>query len=71
MALKNKFGILAICLVLSSSIMLGCIEQETQKLQTEQALTLGSYTDFKAAIEGRSIIFETLTGVDENEQRKE
>lgn len=67
MALKNKFGILAICLVLSSGIMLGCIEQETQKPQTqkEQVLTLGSYKDFKAAVEGRNTIFETLTGVDE------
>lgn len=67
MAFKNKFGILAICLVLSSSMMLGCVEQGTQKpaTQVEQVLTLGSYYDFKASIEGRTILFETLTGVDE------
>jgi len=34
MAFKNKFGILAICLVLLSSIMLGCVEQGTQKPAT-------------------------------------
>lgn len=34
MAFINKFGILAICMVLSSSIMLGCIEQGTQKTAT-------------------------------------
>jgi len=66
MAFINKFGILAICLVLSSSIMLGCIEQETQKpAQVEQVLTQGSYYDFKAASEGRLLVFETLMGVDE------
>jgi peptide/nickel transport system substrate-binding protein len=38
MALINKFGILAICLVLSSSIMLGCIGQETPAPLTSERI---------------------------------
>ena len=70
MITRRKVAIIAICLVLLSSIMVGCIEKETQKPattgQVEQVLTQGSYRDFKAAAEGRRLVFETLLKVDEN-----
>ena len=70
MLTKKKIGIIAVCLVLLSSIMLGCIERETLEpattTQVEQVLTQGSYRDFKAAAEGRRLVFETFLGVDEN-----
>jgi peptide/nickel transport system substrate-binding protein len=57
MEIKNKFGILAICLVLSSSIMLGCIEQKTPAQlttegnspanETEKTLVVGEMWDIR------------------------
>ncbi len=68
MSSKKKIGI-AICLVLLSSMMLGCIERETQEsattTQVEQVLTQGSYRDFKATAEGKNLVLEPLVGVDE------
>lgn len=36
----------------------------TQNQQTNQVLTVGAQKDFKSAVEGRSLVFETLTTVD-------
>jgi peptide/nickel transport system substrate-binding protein len=48
---KTKFAI-AICLVLLSGVMMGCIERETQKTATTkptpQVLTIAHATDVKA-----------------------
>ena len=49
---KKKIGIIAVCLVLLSSIMVGCIERETQEpaattTQVEQVLTIGYAGDLK------------------------
>ena len=68
---RKKTGIVAICLVLLSSIMLGCIEEET-KLEALQELIIGSPWAPKAIdpysggsyILQRNCIVETLVSID-------
>jgi len=80
MVFKNKFSksIIIMSLILISSMMMGCLDnpdQEsasssiqtdatTEMKQADQVLTVGAQKDFKVAVEGRSLVFETLTGVD-------
>ncbi len=61
-----------------SSMMMGCLDNSNQESasssvqadattdmqQADQVLTVGAQKDFKSAIEGRTLIFETLIGVD-------
>jgi len=70
MVFKNKFSMCIVMgLILVSSVMMGCLDNsnhESGAQQTGQVLTQASYRDFKAAAEGRRLVFETLLKVDEN-----
>ncbi len=52
--------------LLLSALFLGCVGEEKveQKKVVEQTLKIGAVKDFKKAIEGRSLVFETLVDVD-------
>ncbi|MBE0524912.1 MAG: hypothetical protein IBX40_11345 [Methanosarcinales archaeon] len=78
MIFKNKFSTcIVISLLLITSVMMGCIDNSdqesasssiqtdaTEMKQVDQVLTVGAQKDFKVAYEGRSLVFETLMGVD-------
>jgi len=79
MRFENKFirCIIIVSLILISSVMLGCLDNSdqestssvqtdatTEMQQVDQVLTVGAQKDFKSAIEGRTLVFETLTDVD-------
>lgn len=80
MKYENKLMkcIIIMGMIMISSMMMGCLDNSdqesasssvqadvtTEMSRTDQVLTVGAQKDFKSAVEGRSLVFETFTGVD-------